>query len=226
VIVALTATFGSDPTRLAHQAFVERYYRVVWDVPVVFGTDEVDAEGRYGRARAVNNAAREAARRYPAARSFILCDNDMIPCERALDRALREHERYAAVRPHANLIDLTESSTRHYKATGEVREHTLRGWPNLSYLVLTRDAFALVNGLDERFRGWGAEDNAFYYALRTQVGPILELSGHAVHLWHAVDATKRDDANLARNRARAKAYHRATPAASRRLSREYGALGL
>lgn len=226
MIVALTAAFGSDPIRLSHQEFVTDYYRVVWGVPVVHGTDEVDEHGRFGRARAVNNAAREAVRRYPNVRSFVLCDNDMIPCERALERALAEHERHSAVRPHANLIDLTRASTRHYRMTGEIREHKLRGWPNLSYLVLTREAFTIVNGLDELFRGWGAEDNAFYYALNTQLGPVLELDGHVVHLWHPVDTTKRDEANLRRNRARADAYHRATPAESRRLSREYGSLGL
>jgi hypothetical protein len=51
-------------------------------------------------------------------------------------------------------------------------------------LVLSREHYFAVKGLDERFVGWGGEDNAFAYALSTMVAPLLRLPGVAYHLWH------------------------------------------
>jgi glycosyl transferase family 7 (putative galactosyltransferase)/methyltransferase family protein len=52
-------------------------------------------------------------------------------------------------------------------------------------MVLSRAAFEAVNGFDERFRGWGCEDNAFVLALTVLVHPAAKKgAGTAVHMWH------------------------------------------
>lgn len=56
---------------------------------------------------------------------------------------------------------------------------------NLSgILFVTQTAFGRVRGYDERFRGWGYEDNAFAASLETLVGPPARFPGELIHLWH------------------------------------------
>jgi len=52
-------------------------------------------------------------------------------------------------------------------------------------IMFTRVTYTAVNGMDERFRGWGGEDRAFGLALETIVGPATsEFTEDAVHLFH------------------------------------------
>lgn len=51
-------------------------------------------------------------------------------------------------------------------------------------VVVTRALFDDVGGFDERFVGWGGEDNAFSDACRALRGRIERLDGDAWHLWH------------------------------------------
>lgn len=55
---------------------------------------------------------------------------------------------------------------------------------NSSLMVLTPDAWRAAGGQDERFDGWGGEDDAFYAAVCTLLGPPVWHPGLAVSLWH------------------------------------------
>lgn len=62
-------------------------------------------------------------------------------------------------------------------------EHKIESWAGL--LVTPREAFEVVGGYDERFQGWGYEDNAFRLALDTLWGQHERLAwGYCLHLWH------------------------------------------
>lgn len=50
--------------------------------------------------------------------------------------------------------------------------------------VMSRRVFEAVNGFDERFIGWGCEDNAFMLALQTLGQRIRTQIGDAYHVWH------------------------------------------
>lgn len=65
-------------------------------------------------------------------------------------------------------------------------EHKLTSWAGL--LVVSRDGYETAGGYDERFAGWGYEDNAFRAALDHRVGTHTRLKGHCEHLWHHVIA--------------------------------------
>lgn len=51
-------------------------------------------------------------------------------------------------------------------------------------VVLSRDAYRTVGGIDDRFVGWGGEDISFARALDTLVGPGVRFDGALWHLWH------------------------------------------
>lgn len=53
-----------------------------------------------------------------------------------------------------------------------------------SMLVIPRTLWDAVGGLDERFEGWGCEDNAFWKACDLHGGTPERMSGNAYHLWH------------------------------------------
>ncbi len=51
-------------------------------------------------------------------------------------------------------------------------------------IVMPREAYESVEGYDERFRGWGYEDNAFAAKLRKGWGDPQRTDGFVAHLWH------------------------------------------
>lgn len=52
-----------------------------------------------------------------------------------------------------------------------------------SCLCVPRRLWDEVGGFDERFEGWGGEDDAFHAACSTLAG-VARIEGHAWHLWH------------------------------------------
>jgi predicted glycosyltransferase involved in capsule biosynthesis len=53
--------------------------------------------------------------------------------------------------------------------------------------VFTREQFEFIGGMDQRFRGWGGEDNAFNSIINTLFGKPIILDNIIYHLWHPRD---------------------------------------
>jgi GT2 family glycosyltransferase len=52
--------------------------------------------------------------------------------------------------------------------------------------VIRREAYLRLGGFDERFRGWGGEDDAMTIKLRRSGMPLAECGERpALHLWHS-----------------------------------------
>ncbi|MCA9843245.1 MAG: hypothetical protein KC491_01210 [Dehalococcoidia bacterium] len=51
-------------------------------------------------------------------------------------------------------------------------------------LAVTRQLWDCIGGFDERFCGWGAEDQAFWHAATLLGGEPGRINGNAYHLWH------------------------------------------
>ena len=88
--------------------------------------------------------------------------------------------------PHTVGADLTRAGTSRLvsgrggwqRLTGATRD------PCTSRItIVRRDLFELVGGFDERFRGWGHEDIAFWAAAVCARG-VEQLPGTTWHLWH------------------------------------------
>jgi len=61
--------------------------------------------------------------------------------------------------------------------------HQTESWGGL--ILMRTESFYEVNGYDERFQGWGYEDNAFQRAMDTIIGEFTRIeSGWSAHLWH------------------------------------------
>jgi GT2 family glycosyltransferase len=86
--------------------------------------------------------------------------------------------------------------------------------------LIARAAFAQLGGWDERFRGWGGEDDAMSYRIQRAHLPAIELDARpAVHLAHPrPPAATSGQPHYAANRALLESYRRLEDAQLERLS--------
>lgn len=89
--------------------------------------------------------------------------------------------------PHHRVHRLTKTATDRLIAdTGgplELEEPAYTGIQGGGIVVLPRATLQEIP-LDERFRGWGQEDQAWGIALHHLVGPAARLNADLLHLWH------------------------------------------
>lgn len=154
-----------------------------------------DSQGPWGRAGAVN-AASEAAGDWDLA---LIGDADTVPDAGSIRRALAwVGDTGGAARPHDERWMLTREGTLAFMRRGKEAlrpAHFARQWAGGGLLVLTRDAWEAVGGMDSSMVGWGHEDSLFSLALLTK-SRWDRLPGDAHHLWHpTTDNTARPESS-------------------------------
>lgn len=179
----------------------------------------VDVPGQFSRARVRNEAVRRAADGV-----VVLCDADTIPEEQPLREAIAgaaadgrlhlPYTRYRALSPEGTLAVYARGTD---PAHAPVTEDSMR--PIGGVWVIRADAWWAAGGMDERFVGWGYEDDAFWAAAGCLLGEPVRHHGTITHLHHAPAANIRSPQYRA-NRLRYQQYARARrdPDAMRRLT--------
>ena len=125
-------------------------------------------------------------------------DADVI-CARTWSRTVDSlRERAAIAKPYSHLIDLTEEESARVRA-GQWTFQPQRAAgapPNREgqgefvvyaggLFLLRREVFEQVGGFDERFLGWGGEDDAMTMRLMATGRPwVIQEGSPALHLWH------------------------------------------
>jgi len=150
--------------------------------------------GPFNKAWGLNVGARHAS-----GGVFLLGDADVIVPGGLAQAAAICASSMQVVKPYRTLVDLTPDETAHVRrghagerldldpgarrdrdAIGE-RLVLCGGW-----FAMRRDAFAALGGFDERFVGWGGEDDAMTLKVELARLTTCELDpGPALHLWHA-----------------------------------------
>lgn len=150
-------------------------------------------DGPFNKSWGLNVAARSAS-----CDLLVTGDADMLMPGEALARALlvcRDH--YDAVNPYSNLLDLTEAETKSV-LRGDVnvrdiqRDHSRDRLPQGEHIcfcggicVYRRDVYFALGGMDERFLGWGGEDDAMSANLERYTDRLaVQKDTPAYHLWH------------------------------------------
>lgn len=109
------------------------------------------------------------------------------------------------VQPHTQILRLGEAQTAEYMERGfapyevpaGVAVDAIAAFESMPYrqfaggvpTVIARWLYEACPQ-DPRFNGWGAEDNAWGYALQTLHCDMYRLAGNAVHLWHTPDPVR------------------------------------
>lgn len=168
-----------------------------------------DSEGEeWCKPEALNRAVARAT-----GRTLVLADADSFCDPRALLAAVRavwSHDAWCI--PHYRVLRLNESETARLLTQGPratpsdnaLARAAYRGTPGGGLVVLKRDAWP---GHDERFTGWGGDDDALGHLLGNMLGPAQRLDADLWHLWHP----EAEHTRLARNRELLNDVYRARP---------------
>lgn len=163
----------------------KRYETLMLDVELIIGEDDGKL---FNRSRAVNRAAFKAT-----GDLFMVSDGDIFFGTKLIDKIIQ----IAALHPW--IIPFSRGFKLSQKASEEViRDGTIKLPACLNQIevecncnfygafinVMSREAYETVGGMDERFKGWGGEEEAFVRALDTLVGKHFRMNETIFHLWH------------------------------------------
>ena len=122
---------------------------------------------------------------------IVVCDADTLPDPHGLELALPAATHGGLHYPFSVVNYLTEAGTDLILRDGSVPDPARIEFSLPSAhggcFVLRADQYCQAGGFDERFTGWGFEDNAWYAIVRDRIGKPEHHDGVAWHLWHPHD---------------------------------------
>lgn len=123
---------------------------------------------------------------------LVFGDNDMLIEKSSFIESVRLLDGYSFVRPYNGFSnDLTPEQLEIYKNSREISSGSLRNIGNFSggVMMANRQDFINIGMFDERFEGWGGEDDEMANNLRIHesMGNIKTISfgGPVTHLYHS-----------------------------------------
>jgi predicted glycosyltransferase involved in capsule biosynthesis len=204
----------------------KRWEEKIPDVELIIG---VNNDLYFNRSKAVNEAARQATGDY-----FIIVDGDIVFGTKLIDKIADIVANHPWIIPWSRCYALSkEYSAKFYEDNVFVLPKKLFikdlqrydkeiDGPNINgpYMnVMSGEAFAAIGGMDERFVGWGGEDEAMAAALTTLVGKPFRMNEQIIHLYHDHISNVEERPNYKANRALCNSYKSAfgNPAAMNKL---------
>lgn len=176
----------NDKERVRPFKWVKGFYeKMLPDVEICIG---VSNEKPFSKAKAVNEAVKKSK-----GDILVITDADIFYDPLLLERCIKELESHPWIIPYNEILNIHRKSTSDLLEVEpqwpipinvETRQRThgprLRGGVN----IVPRKHFEAVGGFDERFVGWGAEDDAFAATLKHLCGRYKRMDGTIYHLWH------------------------------------------
>lgn len=167
--------------------WIKRYYAAVMpEAELCVGT----FDGEISKSKAVNLAAKKATRDI-----FVIADADVVYNPKIIVKAIKLLDEAAWVVPFTKINNIEKKGVQKLLKTKpkwpmdvKMKECTQADWLYKGFagklIVIPRVKFERVGGFDERFIGWGGEDDAFSYAVQTLCGNIVNVEEKIYHLWH------------------------------------------
>lgn len=189
--VSVLIPFKSDngPRDAIFKWVLDYYTQLMPEAEICIGTSKTEL---FLRSQAINDAAKKATREI-----FVIADADLVYDSEMLVKSINLLNKYSLVYPYHKIMYLSECNTQEILKSQPVwplkisdRIFQLPYDPFGGVNVVTRKNFEVIGGFDERFVGWGGEDNAFFIAITTLFGPHLRLERNGYHLWHPTVGAK------------------------------------
>jgi hypothetical protein len=186
--ISVLIPFKSDNGgyRDANLAYVtSRYQTLMPEIELVIGEDQSEL---FNKSRAVNQAARKAT-----GELLIIADADVFFETQLIDKIVAIAHGHPWIIPYSRCFILNREGSLEVTKTGRIElpqsvcslevEKVCFYYGGLMNVV-SRKAFEKVGGMDERFFGWGEEDDSFARTLDTIVGKHYRMEETIFHLWH------------------------------------------
>lgn len=178
---------GDNGIRSAALQWALRFYQnVMPEAEICIGENN---DWFFNRSKAINAAAEKATRNI-----FVLADADVIYDPDLLIESIHSLEKAPWVIPFNRILDLSREKTEETLemepfwpllfADGEFNDLKINKLFAGKLNVFTREAFEKAGSYDERFLGWGCEDDAFLLAMNTLCGQFVSLNRPIYHFWH------------------------------------------
>jgi hypothetical protein len=168
--------------------WVTQRYGYLYPDASLFIADEGASE--FNRSRSINFGAGMIDTEF-----MLIGDADTIPYQYYIDKGIKmlkdgtpwlfayDFEQYYNSDEASAEWILSQPPTRHITPGDIEWEHKITSWSG--QVLLRTEDFHEVGGFDERFEGWGYEDNAFTVACDTILGPHERVhTGYTIHIWH------------------------------------------
>jgi N-terminal domain of galactosyltransferase len=178
---------SKDPYRQKAYEYVLNYYKRQFPEAKI-----ITASGGgelYSKSKAINRAVLKSNTHYLA-----IIDGDIICPKEQIMSGLRLLDHSPLVIPYTDVIDLTKQASQKLYTGSDMLESSVKRYgkkrssknsmPVGGINLIKRSCFLKVKGFDERFIGWGGEDDAFVATTNTICGPSKRLAGPVYHLWH------------------------------------------
>ena len=122
---------------------------------------------------------------------LVIADADIFFSPSLLEASIKHLDTHAWVIPFRYVLNISKKSTRDLleikpqwpipiNLETHPRPYAAMGGVN----IVPRKHFETVGGFDERFVGWGGEDDAFAASLNTLCGYVKRTDTTLYHLWH------------------------------------------
>lgn len=179
----------------------KRYDTLMPNAQICMGDCDIEP---FSRSQAINNAAKLATRDI-----FVIADADIVVDIKQIELAVTGLSLYPWIVPYMIINKLTVKQTDELlqkdpsitmsdidfgdceKLIGQNENRIIAG----GIIIVPRKYFEQIGGFDERFKGWGGEDDAFQRALDVSCGPHGRLKTTLWHLYHPLSPKTNHEKN-------------------------------
>ncbi|SDJ53183.1 glycosyltransferase family 2 protein [Salimicrobium halophilum] len=141
----------------------------------------------FSKAKAINHAAEQAT-----GDIYVIADSDIVYDPALLPKAVALLEDHPWVIPYHRIHYLSKRCTKEllqeapaWPLPTDVDAHTPNKRKQGGINIVRKECFDRVLGFDERFCGWGGEDEAFVHAMNAVWGKYVRVDADIYHLWHS-----------------------------------------
>lgn len=167
----------------------------------------------FSRSVAINNAAKQAK-----GNIYVIADADVVCNPFIINNSPELLKINSWIIPYTKVLDLTQHCTNillKKKPTWPIQIDIAskpriigKNLPLGGLNIVPRENFEKIGGFDERFKGWGGEDDGFASSMDTLCGPHFRMNENLYHLWHEREST-RNNPHYSENLKLARRYHQA-----------------
>jgi glycosyltransferase involved in cell wall biosynthesis len=156
---------------------------------IIVGSDDRNPHEYFNKSMAINDAVEKSTRDF-----ILILDADAFIDAPAFEKAYKLIKQNAMVVVSKNIRFLSSKFSKKLlkldagigvKDIANLDDEVLYEGGSVSMaLLIHKEKFVEMNGFDERFVGWGGEDDAFYFAYSTLFGERITTDYTGYHIYH------------------------------------------